>query len=650
MADGFETIGWILSVEDRATKQVEKITKFMDRNFLTMASDVKDLSDVISDWGAESGPVAKGVDALGSSFVDVLGGGAVGAAEAANTVAKTMQDACETQAECAKDVNKKVKETRFGLRGAAVEAGGLAKSFLTMGGVFEKMGGMGGIAGVLLGPLAPLMSLFKPLLNMIVKLMMPALETFSAIVETAFAPLAMTMEIIARNLATKIVPLLAPFVSMLEMVAVQLGGKIMKALEGIGDVSGPMMGLFSNLLPVIMTLVDAFTKLAAKLLPVAVKLFEMLAPIAVEFVTMLAETLVPIVEMFGEIVGELGPPLVKMIGQLLKAVMPLIPPLLDLYMVLYTQIFGPVLVKAIEGIIMLVTALLPPFVKLVNWLIPKLIDMSIFIEEFADAFADAFEKVGVWLEHFITAVFVGFSPSLKDVFEFIPNQVERVADSLERMAVVFKQLLFETIPRIWSGFWTWAAKTFKTAQEWVGKIWGTIVETLGLDSAGTRLRGIVGSILAAIKVPLMAIANFINDNVIRPANAILAYDPPGPFGKLSEIIGLGENYQIADIGLAKGGIVKEKEGGTTAQIGEGGADELVLPLRADTVERVLAPLIPNIEFPALAQLADTALRIERFLNTGILRVQPVGGGGLQQARSNDRDNLGDAVGMEGMAF
>ena len=735
-------------MEDKATKQVDKITKFTDRKFSDLGVTVKGLADSISEWGNERGSLAKGVAWLGSSFVEVIGGNAThaaqiaseaigglakglttvlaaplkwaekglrgmfgGAAEkaeetvsAAKKAGETLIASCESQAECAKKVNDEVKKTRFGLRGAVVEAGGLAKNFMTMGGVFEKMGGMGGIAGVLLGPLAPLLGLFKPLLNMIVKLLMPALETFTAIMETAFAPLAMTLEIIARNLATKLVPLLAPFVAMLELVAVQIGTHIMKALEGVGGLAGPIMKAFNGLMPVVMTLVSAFTKLAMKLLPVVVSLFDTLAPIAIELVTMLAETMVPIVEMFGEIVGELGPPLVKLVGTLLKAFMPLIPPLLELYMVLYTQIFGPVLMQAIKGVIMLVSALLPPFVKLVNWLAPNLMELAKFIGVFADAFAIGFGKIGEWLENFITAVFIGFSPSLKDVFEFIPDAIGFVIDALESLADIFERVvkiivdgfvkpviegfthiatrvldwtetmfnllwnakddviefvlnidkiflrfLNETLPRIWTGFWKWVVKTFTMAKTYVAKIWGEIVTALGIDSAGTRLRGIVSSLLAAIRVPMLTIARFINDNVIEPANDILGYDPPGPGGKLSEIIGLGKNYQIPDISLAKGGIVEAREGGINAQIGEGGADELVMPLRADTVERVLAPLIPTIEFPALQQLSDAAVRIERFLTTGTLRVMPVGGG-LTESASNDQDNLGDAVGLEGMGW
>jgi len=380
--------------------------------------------------------------------------------------------------------------------------------------------------------------------------------------------------------------------------------------------------------------------------------------------------------MWGEIAAELGPELVKVIVQLLKAVMPLIPPLLKLYTTLYTELFGPLLMTALKGVVMLLQNVIIPIIsKLVELFVPALKSMAEWISIFADAFAIAFEEVQKWLEDFIYAVFVGNSPSLMDVFTIIPKAIEGFVTVFERLGEMFENIasividgfvhpviegfktistrvldwtetmfnllwnarddiidfvlnidkvflkfLNKTLPRIWTGFWGWVTKTFTAAKQWFLDMVDRIMEALGLTGAGEKVRGIFNAVLTAMRAPVQALVRWINYMVIGSINEILKAEIPVIGGSLGTITqGLFGYSSLPELQLAEGGVVQQRPGGTLARIGEGGDDEVVLPLRADTIERVLVPLLPAMKFPALDRLVEIAASIDKRM-AGTLRV------------------------------
>jgi len=459
-------------------------------------------------------------------------------------------------------------------RTAVQTIGNLLQRVLDIEGIAKGFKAMGGIAGVLLGPLGPLLKLFSPLIDMVVRQFTPAIETFAAIIENAFGPFAMTLEIIARNLATQLVPLIGPFASMLEIIAVQIGVFISSLLKGKPDkLFAAVFLAFRQAQPIIMQVLQTLMDVGTEALMDIFKMMVQLAPV-----------------------------LIKTFAEFLKAVLPLIPVLTKLGLELLQKVFLP----ATISILQFITKWLPPIAYIIeNDVVP-------WIQWITDSVSDFYGNLGKYGTDFYIL--------------FIEPIVKSFTDAYNVVMGFFKSL--------------WKKITeFVTYVTTAGV---NIINALGLGDIGSRAAGVINSIMNALRSPLETMKGIINDNVIDTANSILSWDPPGPGGRLSNIIGLGRRYQIPR--LAAGGIV---DGETEAIIGEAGR-EMVLPLKRDVIRDVLTPLMPDLEFPALDQLVRLAGLIERQLSTGTVRVDAglesltLGGG------ESGGDELANTVGMMGV--
>lgn len=519
MANGFETIGWVLSVKDKATTQVAKITKVVDSAVAKTAVAAKGMATVLGEELVDSvSDLMVPIKAVGKAFKSVFGSAAQEALDGVlNTAGKigdvlggawtrTVHGAVSTWhsvvdiltkertwAESIETATKIItgpfragmKSVVFLARGATLAVTNLMQRFISIEKITKGIDRMGGIGGVLLGPLGPLMKLFSPLIDMFVGQFTPAIETFAAIVETAFGPFSMTLEIIARNLAIKLVPFIGKFASLAEVLAVQFGVWVTKLIEGP---NGGLMGTLMKFMPALLAIV---LKLAPVLMDVGVRILE--------------KIIVPALLKAANFVDTHMPQIIEFIDDL-----------------------GVGLVKAVDWV--------------------SKLEVGVFI----DAVVIGFGK--------LKAIIIGVQPHVKLFVDSFLIGLKKLMKPIEEITRRFKVL------------------------------------------------GDVGGLLAG----------------------------EGTFSSKMSALGVP--------GFADGAaMVKGPRGvGVPGVIGEAGP-EMVLPLRADVVERVLAPLLPDFKSKALDRMVVLMAEQNRYLR-GTLRVVMEGGG---SARDDGGSALDSSPGMYG---
>lgn len=664
MADGFETIGWILKVEDKATSSIDKITTFVQARIEEAAYSAGNFSDQIAQWGSKRGPLLRsfagmaegasrsfgqvialakmnlgarltkalyfahaGVRMLSTDvqkvvnrFMTTPAGRVAGGllktlpiikkgfesvafsvqrrlgmferaaarlkyADAATKVrdiekslrgiskigdpverARALGEAFEKLKDAREDMDKARTELEkfpsllkrtthlvaqfskiagLGFVKVAQQAGHFLRKVIDIQSIANAFRDMGGIAGVMLGPFGKLLDLFSPLLDMIVEQVTPAIQTFAAIVETAFGPFSMTLELIAQNLADAIVPYIKPLAVFLELAALQLGTMLADLLKG--NPEGIMAGLFDIIK-------------AAK--PVLLKLMSTLLTAGKEIGGALMRAVV-----------QVGPALVKVAVELLGALIPLIPPLTRIVVTLLEKVFVPLLLKVAQW--------LDQNMPQIELWIAAVADL---VGQLADRLDDFFgPKLGkylsdfklLWIDPIIGFVngVIGYAQQLVNVF---------------RMEGVFAGLK-------------------KMVTDYFGFLGGAIHKLLVMVGlAEEEAEGAGAGLTDALKeaggaAPLSA--------EIDPG--VLQTQDREEFNKRMRALKVAREG-----GMAAGGVVT---GPTRKLIGEAGP-EMVLPLSPDVVERTLAPILPDMKFPALDRLVEIAMSIDRTLSRGTMRV------------------------------
>lgn len=609
MAAGFETLGWILSIKDLATAPVRKVSTLVSKTVSTTADVVKTAATGMRDglmsvfgekdaWEAN----AKQLDRWSSimadlgmqklpAFVDVLKrtGDELHAAFAENDYAKLLSTAVkgirEAQpmlSEMAVTLGKITlsltglpalfKTITFAGRTAATATNELLQKFISIETITKGIDAMGGLAGVLLGPLAPLLKLFQPLINMVVEQFTPAMETFSEIVSNAFGPFSMTLEIIARNLATKLVPLIEPFASFLELAAVQVGIFIEGLLKGKPD--KVFMGLF-----------QAFMKLQ----PVAMQLLDILMKVGMDVMDTLIKAAI-----------KLGPLVIETFAKFLTAVLPLIEPLTKLAVTLLEKVFVPLLIKVVE---ILDTKLIP----LIDAWMPTLIEWIDFITERLDNFFSNFDKY--W--HDFNILFV------QPFMEWIGG----IIDYLTPLAMEVKTALIDPIL-------SYIDPIIQKIQEVAESVANLLGMGTDAEAAAKQHEG-KGLAAAQAEGPSSLVIAAGAQNLTGEARRAAIDEYLAKHGRQG--------------GMAAGGVVK---GPISTLVGEAGP-EMVLPLKREVVSEVLAPLIPDVTFPALDKLLAVAMQIDKRMG-GAVRVLDTGMKPQQQQRQPAPDPFGGSVGLNGV--
>lgn len=226
-------------------------------------------------------------------------------------------------------------------------------SFLRSGNALDKLSpiikGIGSAFSFAMGPFGLLFKLLSPFLNMIERALAPALETFSDILENAFAPLSFVAETIARDLAPLIAKFLQPFINLLTVGLARLGTFLVKFLD-TGKAAGGLSGIFAKFQPILGKILETF-------------------------------------------------------GKLFEAVVPLIEPLLHLGQVLLEKVFAPLLLKSLEGIVLLIETLIPYIEEGIPVAVQLINDMSDSIVDFFDNFARYMKQ---FYDLFIAPIVDGF--------------------------------------------------------------------------------------------------------------------------------------------------------------------------------------------------------------------------------------------------
>ena len=603
MADGFETIGWVMTVEDRATVPVGKIIKTINSHVDLGAKSTKKMYD---SWNAFGPKFIKGwaeVSPKLSGARDVMTDLGVSKVPALMQILENTSDAMKNvfdekryvKAESAlvngarefgtiqkvivvfgRSMKKVVgivtgpfqaglKGTLFLARAGVSAVGGVLQKFLDIQQVTSAIKKVGGIGGVLLGPLGPLMDLFSPLINMITRQFTPAIETFSAIVETAFGPFSMILEMIAGNLATAIVPLIKPLASFLEIAALQVGLMIQSLLKGKPE------GIMSTLFGVL-----------KKGQPIFMNLLNLIMDMGKQVGGVLLEGVV-----------ELAPKLLEMGVMFLKAILPIIPPLTKLAVSLLKNVFIPMLSATID----ILNDHVIPFIE--EWMpaVGILIDeIATKVTKFWGNFPKYANDIKLLFIDPLTAWFGGLLDGVLDFFALLPTK---------------------------------ASEAFKA----LGTILNDLLSFIGLNDIGAAAEGVFQTLSKAALAPVETLKAGLNATVIDGLNALTQYEFPLGIGSLRELMGVPVLPHFAE-----GALITQP---TVGLIGEAGP-EMALPLDSDKITQVLAPLIPELDFPALDKLLEVAKHIDQILSGGgVLRVMTVndeqrdlsGGGGGGNALS-----------------
>lgn len=619
MADGFRTIGWILTARDVATRPMRKATEFLQKQADKTSNAFVNMSNTLNDRWARGGLVDKALTGIAGSFVNVFSGPVTTAMQKTVDVAESVTDRIEKAMtsvsqkvggvlDMVKDKGRAAMEAlfyrdwtfselfeagaktakKFGqtIKGALGTAVTKARSLVVgVGEVFSKLGGvgdvlkgvkkMGGIGGVLLGPLGPLLNLFSPLIEMFTRQFTPAIETFSAIVETAFGPFSETLEIIARNIALQLVPIIRPLGAFLELAAVQIGMLVTDLLKGKPD----------------------------KMFAVIFKAFKDIGPIITRILNVLIEV--------GQEVGgtlldaflELAPLAIKTFGSFLKAVTPLIKPLTKLAVTLLKKVFIPMLLKFVQ----ILDKHIIPFID--EWA-PVAADV---IDDIADAVADFYGQFPKYAKDFYTLF-------IKPVIDWIGD----IKDKVVELARGFKRTVVDPITEAMQPLFDKVEKLVEAFNDLSGR---TAERNKAAEATAAANRGRALAENARSQLAVQAGLGNLTGQARRQ--------------KLDDFI----RQQRRRRGMAEGGVVT---GPLEALIGEGQHKELVLPLERQTIERTLAPLMPNLvpNMDKVVELGEELLRLLRRgvkVDTGQSDPPPPAAG----PRADRGHSLGMSLGMAG---
>jgi phage-related protein len=463
-------------------------------------------------------------------------------------------------------------------------------------GIRGSLGGSG-LLGFILGPIAPLLTLLTPLINIVEKVLEPAFDILGGAVENAFAPLGEVAATVAGELAPVIQKFMAPFVDLLISAAVQAGAFLQELAEG----AGPSGGL------------GGFSKAFAALMPILGKL-----------VGIFAGALIGRLQMFLKIAEEVGPLLIETAATLLKALMPVIEAATKLGTVLLEKVFAPLLINAIKGIAMAIELIAPELDEVGEW-------FGKVIDGVTDKVSDFFGNLGKYWDQF-DALFI------QPIMEGIDSIVEAFAlhGVLGGIEEVFTQI------------WEFLKTGWSTLVGWFGEMLGSLLDLLGLTGAGESVRGIFQAIQAAILSPLETIKAIINTGIIDTLNSFLSYDLP-VIGPIKDIKALGLSTPPISR-LEAGGIVEGGKGGTLAQVGEGKGNELVMPLSRETVQETVGPLLGGVEMPAMQEVVEALHSIHQTIERAVDRMMGQRGpAGQEQAPAHAADDrqLGMALGISG---
>lgn len=634
MPSGFETIGWVLTVKNKATTAVDKIVKHMEKRVEEIAYSTGNVSKQFYEWGNKRGKLLKGVanttGYITSAFEQVfnslrlesglavikylpmLRDKFIGAVDAiTNFIPNKIKLIKKKWGDFSAFMNKDRTwgELLKGAKGALVKgvtslatgftnvskrAAGFVKSLKTVWKDSERVAKLGrwledrgGVVGILLGPFGSLFKLLTPLIDMIAEQLSPAIETFSAIVSTAFGPFGELLEIVAQNLAEAIVPFIKPLASFLELAAVKVGVMIQQLLKGKPEkVMVGVMGIVGKAAPIVMRLMDTVLKAGME---IGGGLFKALE--------------------------EVGPSLLELAVGLLNAIIPIIPPLTKIAVTLLEKVF------------------IPGLLKIAKWLEAWMPEITAFIE----AFAIGLGQLGETLDDFFGPKFKKYISDFKILFiDPLMVYVEKAINYAGKLIDVFRmEGVFEGTKKLVVDFFGFLGDAITKVLKMVGLVKDETAAIAISDTERARALASDAAIQKEVQARLArgeSIADLQNKSRVAK---------PAPKTTVPGIL-LGHRDQLSEAmkGMADGGIVTRE---TIARVGEKGK-EAVLPLDGEVLGRTFAPMLRDLKFPALEKLVEIAQHLQAVLMNGSVRVTSADVG---KTADRDNGNISMAPGMYG---
>lgn len=467
-AGDYSVIGWLFEAKDEASPVAQKLQDLIEVVVGAVRGHLEDASDAVDDTlEGVAAAVSTTSDKLSDSVLTPLG-----------ILKGTLKVGISTALAGFKGVGTALQFMGQTAAGAAVRVNEVLQKFISLETIGKGISAVGGVFGMIFGPfggiLMKILSLFSPIVDMVVDGLMPAVETFTSIVKTAFNPLFELAEVMAQTLAPMVVKIIEPLVSMLEVAAVQAAFFVASLLKG-GKGAGVIASLFQSVGPLIMDIFRALGGLAEELLPVVVDLFVELVPVVGEVLKIVAKMVADILPVFGETLVKTLPPLLRAVLKLVEVILPVLPKLLEVFTAVVTKLVSPALIKAAEGISVFITEFLIPFI---DDNMPKLLVAFDQIVALIEKAADLLGKDG------IGATLGKFKAMYLDpIVKWAKEAVDSIFDNT---------MVGRLTKRIVDGFFAALKATTTGESTWLNELGGAVGATFDEHGVMGVLRSAVG--------------------------------------------------------------------------------------------------------------------------------------------------------------
>jgi phage-related protein len=420
--------------------------------------------------------------------------------------------------------------------------------------------------GAVLGDLAgPLLEAFGPAVGVLIQQFADVLvdigEIFSALAPL-IAPIAQIVGVVATALSgalasafTALIPVIEIVAEFIDVLADRVGEALFTAIEAVAPVLESLGKTIADalvvVLPVVLDLFDAF----APLLVIVLGLVQKLAPIftqvagimATTFATVLGviiglieQLLPPVADLIADLVAGLAPilPMIALaFQQLVIALLPLLPPLLEIVMTLLPPL-SELLLALVPIILELVQGPLDVFVFLIEALVPLLVEVANgigivaeYVAELLTWLADAATEVtafgGIWQVIFANAqiVFEKVRDALVAGWEKISGVALPIIDGLR---VAF-DVAMKAITVIWDVFSGVALPiidglrvAFDVAMKAITVIWDVLTTTLGVYFGIIRTYAEVAFRAIGVAVDVLKVIATVAFEAIRTVVGVVA--------------------------------------------------------------------------------------------------------------------------------
>lgn len=396
--------------------------------------------------------------------------------------------------------------------------------------------------GAVLGDLAgPLLEAFGPAVEVLIRQFADVLvnigEIFSALAPL-IAPIAQIVGVVATALSgalasafTALIPVIEIVAEFIDVLAERVGEALFTAIEAVAPVMESLGQVIADalvvVLPVVLDLFDAF----APLLVIVLGLVQRLAPIFAQVAGIMAGTFATVLGVIIGLVEQLLPPIADLVAdlvaglapvlpmialafqQLVIALLPLLPPLLEIVMTLLPPL-SELLLALVPIILELVQGPLDLFVFLIDALVPLLVEVADgvgvvaeYVAELIGWLADTATEVtafgGIWEVIFAGAqvVFETVRDALIAGWEAISGVALPIIDGL-RLAF---DVAMKAIVVIWDVLTITLGTYFgviRTAAEVAFRAIGVVVDVLktAVTVAFEAIRTVVETVVDAVKL------------------------------------------------------------------------------------------------------------------------------------------------------